>query len=92
MNSYGDTMVLLRVTVVTNSIRQVEFTLTIWRLDDDDDDDDLDDLDKKKNKNKQNGGVYEESGLFCTRERKNFTALKCPLQYSLFVLVMLGCT
>jgi len=60
VNSYGDTMVLLRVTAVTNNIRHAEFTWTIWRLDDNDDDD-LDDLDylyTKKKRKKQNGGVY----------------------------------
>ena len=56
-------MVLLRVTAITNSIRQAEFTLTIWGLDDDDDGDggggdhDRDDLDKKKNKKKKNARV-----------------------------------
>ena len=75
------TVVLLRAMAITNKIRQAEFTLTIWRLDDDDDDDDrdLDDLDKKKNKKEEKWECVVRNRTFFAR-KKNFTALKCRLQ------------
>lgn len=73
------TMVLLRVTAITNNIRQAEFTVTIWRLDadDDDDDHDLDDLYKKKNKKKKNGRSKKQD-FFAREKEKNLPPWNAP--------------